>query len=288
MTHEEILSMLGDYVDYLIANSSAEAPMWNIEKVRSGKPNKWNYIDGCMITACLSLYHTTGDKKYLDFSKDFIDYFVQAMLNTYSYVIPKVICTVVSACVAAYGFGRFDFPGRKLLFNIMLATLFLPQVVLNVPQYLLYNKFGWLDSPFYLAIWVHCAFATETYFVYQLIQFMRNVPRDLDEAAAIDGCSSFQTLYKVIVPMLGPALVSCALFQFMWSCNDFMGPLLYVSTPGKYPMSLFVKLSMDGDTGFAWNKILALSLISILPQLIVFFCAQDQFVEGISAGAVKG
>ena len=171
---------------------------------------------------------------------------------------------------------------------VLLATLFLPQVVLNVPQYLLYNKFGWVDSPFYLAIWVHCAFATETYFVYQLVQFMRNVPRDLDEAAAIDGCSSFQTLYKVIVPMLGPALVSCALFQFMWSCNDFMGPLLYVSTPGKYPMSLFVKLSMDGDTGFAWNKILALSLISILPQLIVFFCAQDQFVEGISAGAVKG
>ena len=116
---------------------------------------------------------------------------LQAMLNTYSYVLPKVICTVVSACIAAYGFGRFDFPGRKLLFNIMLATLFLPQVVLNVPQYLLYNKFGWLDSPFYLAIWVHCAFATETYFVYQLIQFMRNVPRDLDEAAAIDGCSSF-------------------------------------------------------------------------------------------------
>ena len=171
---------------------------------------------------------------------------------------------------------------------VLLATLFLPQVVLNVPQFLLYTKFGWVNSPFYLAIWVHTAFATETYFVYQLVQFMRNVPRDLDEAAAIDGCNSFQTLYKVIVPMLMPALVSCALFQFMWSCNDFMGPLLYVSTPGKYPMSLFVKLSMDGDTGFAWNRILALSLISILPQLIVFFCAQDQFVEGISAGAVKG
>ena len=213
---------------------------------------------------------------------------LQAMLNTYSYVLPKVICTVVSSCIAAYGFGRFDFPGRKILFSIMLATLFLPQVVLNLPQFLLYTKFGWVNSPFYLAIWVHTAFATETYFVYQLVQFMRNVPRDLDEAAAIDGCNSFQTLYKVIVPMLMPALVSCALFQFMWSCNDFMGPLLYVQTPAKYPMSLFVKLSMDGDTGFAWNRILALSLISILPQLIVFFCAQDQFVEGISAGAVKG
>ena len=77
MTHSEILTMLGDYVDSLIAHSSAEAPLWNIEKVRSGKPNKWNYIDGCMITACLSLYHTTGDQKYLDFSKNFIDYFVQ-------------------------------------------------------------------------------------------------------------------------------------------------------------------------------------------------------------------
>ena len=163
----------------------------------------------------------------------------------------------------------------------MLATLFLPQVVLNVPQFLLYTKFGWVNSPFYLAIWVHTAFATETYFVYQLVQFMRNVPRDLDEAAAIDGCNSFQTLYKVIVPMLMPALVSCALFQFMWSCNDFMGPLLYVQTPAKYPCPcssscpwMVIRLCLD--------RILALSLISILPQLIVFFCAQDQFVEGIS------
>ena len=212
----------------------------------------------------------------------------RAFINTYSFVIPKVIFTVISSVIAAYGFSRFKFKGRDMLFGIMISTLFLPQVVLNVPQFLLYTKFGWVNSPFYLAIWVHCAFATETYFVYQLVQFMRNVPRDLDEAAAIDGCSSFQTLYKVIVPMLMPALVSCALFQFMWSCNDFMGPLLYVQTPAKYPMSLFVKLSMDGDTGFAWNRILALSLISILPQLIVFFCAQDQFVEGISAGAVKG
>ena len=212
----------------------------------------------------------------------------RAFINTYSFVIPKVIFTVISSVIAAYGFSRFKFKGRDMLFGIMISTLFLPQVVLNVPQYLMYNSFGWVNSPFYLPLWVPTLFATETYFVYQLVQFMRNVPRDLDEAAAIDGCSSFQTLYKVIVPMLMPALVSCALFQFMWSCNDFMGPLLYVQTPAKYPMSLFVKLSMDGDTGFAWNRILALSLISILPQLIVFFCAQDQFVEGISAGAVKG
>lgn len=212
----------------------------------------------------------------------------RAFLNTYSFVIPKVIFTVISSVVAAYGFSRFKFKGRDILFSIMISTLFLPQVVLNVPQYLLYNSFGWVNSPLYLPLWVPALFGTETYFVYQLVQFMRSIPKDLDEAASIDGCGPFKILYKIICPMLSPSLVAVALFQFMWSCNDFMGPLLYVSTPAKYPMSLFVKLSMDGDSGFAWNRILALSLISILPQLIVFFCAQDQFVEGISAGAVKG
>ena len=212
----------------------------------------------------------------------------RAFINTYSFVIPKVIFTVISSVIAAYGFSRFKFKGRDMLFGIMLSTLFLPQVVLNVPQYLMYNSFGWINSPFYLPLWVPTLFATETYFVYQLVQFMRSIPHDLDEAAAIDGCGPVKILYKIIAPMLSPSLVACGLFQFMWSCNDYMGPLLYVQTPSKYPMSIFVKLSMDADSGFNWNRILALSLISIIPQLVVFFCAQDAFIDGISAGAVKG
>ena len=212
----------------------------------------------------------------------------RAFINTYSFVIPKVIFTVISSVIAAYGFSRFKFKGRDLLFGIMISTLFLPQVVLNVPQYLMYNSFGWINSPFYLPLWVPTLFATETYFVYQLVQFMRSIPHDLDEAAAIDGCGPVKILHKIIAPMLSPSLVACGLFQFMWSCNDYMGPLLYVQTPSKYPMSIFVKLSMDADSGFNWNRILALSLISIIPQLVVFFCAQDAFIDGISAGAVKG
>ena len=212
----------------------------------------------------------------------------RAFINTYSFVIPKVIFTVISSVIAAYGFSRFKFKGRDMLFGIMISTLFLPQVVLNVPQYLMYNSFGWINSPFYLPLWVPTLFATETYFVYQLVQFMRSIPHDLDEAAAIDGCGPVKILYKIICPMLSPSLVACGLFQFMWSCNDYMGPLLYVQTPSKYPMSIFVKLSMDADSGFNWNRILALSLISIIPQLVVFFCAQDAFIDGISAGAVKG
>lgn len=211
-----------------------------------------------------------------------------AMLNTYKYVIPKVIFTVLSSTVTAYGFGRFNFRGRNVLFALLMSTLFLPQVVLNVPQFALFTKFGWVDSPWYLALIVPTLFATETYFVFMLIQFLRNVPRELDEAAKIDGCNELRILGQIIMPMLQPAMVSCALFQFMWSSNDFMGPLLYVKSPAYYPATIFVKLSMDADTGFDWNRILAVSLISIIPSLIVFFAAQNQFVEGISAGGVKG
>ena len=131
-------------------------------------------------------------------------------------------------------------------------------------------------------------FATDTYFVFMLIQFLRNIPKELEEAATIDGCGSVKTLWYVIVPMLKPSIVSCALFQFMWSSNDFMGPLLYVNTPARYPASIFVKMSMDADTGFEWNRVLAMSLISIIPSLIVFLLAQDQFIDGIAAGGVKG
>ena len=213
---------------------------------------------------------------------------IRSMINTYSYVIPKVIFTVISSLLTAYGFGRFHFKGKNFFFALMLCMLFLPQVVLNVPQYLLFNNFGWVDSQWYAALIIPTLFATESYFIFMLVQFMRNVPREMDEAAQIDGCNSFQTLYKVIAPMLSPALVSVALFQFMWSSNDFMGPLLYVKTPQRYPAALFVKLSMDADSGFAWNRVLAVSVISILPSLIVFFLAQNKFVDGISAGSVKG
>ena len=212
----------------------------------------------------------------------------KAMLNTYSYVIPEVILTVISSVITAYGFARFKFVGHKVLFALMMAMLFLPQVVLNIPQYLLFNKFGWVGSNLYLPLIVPTAFATETYFIFMLIQFLRGVPKEMEEAAKIDGCNSVKTLVKIIIPMILPAIVSCALFKFMWSSNDFLGPLLYVNNPAKYPATIFVKLSMDSDAGFDWNRVLATSLISIVPNIIVFFAAQNQFVEGVSAGGVKG
>lgn len=213
---------------------------------------------------------------------------LRSMANTYKIVLPKVAFTVLSSVLTAYGFGRFRFRSRGFLFAVLMATLFLPQAVLNVPQFVMYTRLGWVDSPFYLPLILPSLFATESYFVFMLVQFLRSIPRELDEAAKIDGCTAMQTLRLVIVPMLLPAIVSAALFQFMWSNNDFMGPLLYINTPARYPATIYVKLSMDADTGFAWNRVLAVSLISILPSLVLFFLAQKQFVEGISAGALKG
>ena len=139
----------------------------------------------------------------------------KALLNTYSYVIPQVIFTIISSVLTAYGFARFQFKGREILFAVLMSTLFLPQVVLNVPQYVLFNKMGWVGSKLYLPLIVPTLFATETYFVFMLVQFMRNIPKELEEAAKIDGCNVMQRLTLVIVPMLMPAVVSCALFKFM-------------------------------------------------------------------------
>lgn len=211
---------------------------------------------------------------------------LKSMVNTYTFVIPKVIFTVVSSVITAYAFGRFEFVGKKAMFVVMMSTLFLPQVVLNAPQYVIFNQLGWMNS--YMPIVIPSLFAVDTYFVFMLIQFLRGIPKELDEAAEIDGCNALKRLVYVLVPMLKPAIVSCALFQFMWASNDFMGPLIYVNKVEKYPASIFVKMSMDADAGVAWNRILAISLIVIVPSLVVFFLSQDTFVEGITAGGVKG
>lgn len=209
-----------------------------------------------------------------------------AMKNTYIIVLSKVVFTLFSATITAYGFARFEFRFKKILFALMISTLFLPQTVLNAPQYIMYNQWGWLDS--YKPLIVPALFAVDTYFVFMLVQFMRGIPREMEEAATIDGCNSFSILIYILCPMLVPALVSCALFQFMWSSNDFMGPLIYVITVAKRPASIFIKMCMDADAGTAWNRILAFSLIAISPSLIIFFAAQSTFIEGISAGGVKG
>ena len=201
-----------------------------------------------------------------------------AMRNTYLIAVPKVLLTLLSVTLTAYGFARFRFRGRRLLTMLLFSTVFLPQTVLYVPQFLLFHKLGWIDSPAYLPLIVPAACAGDTVLVIALIQFLRGIPKTYDEAAALDGCNSLQTLRYVLVPLLRPVLISVGVLQLLWTVNDYMGPLLYVRTPSRYPVSVFVKLSMDADSGFAWNRVLAVCLTAMLPQILVYFAAQRYFI----------
>lgn len=207
-------------------------------------------------------------------------------INSLEIAIPKVIGTAISSTLVAYGFARFEFPGKKVLFAILIATLLLPDVVTRIPQYLLFRELGWLDT--YLPLFVPQWFAWEAFFVFMLVQFLRAIPREMEEASRVDGANSLQTLIFVVVPILAPALVSVCLFQFMWTMNDFLGPLIYISTVENYPVSLALKLSIDATEAFNWNKILAMTVLALTPSLVVFFLAQKSFIEGISTGGVKG
>lgn len=212
--------------------------------------------------------------------------FATYLLNSFAFIIPKVVLTVISSVLVAYGFARFRMPGKNLWFALMVATILLPKSVLLIPQYLMFRQFGWLDT--YLPLYVPCAFATDGFFVFMVVQFLRGIPPDMEEAAVIDGCNSVQVLWHVVVPVIMPAIISVALFQFMWSLNDFLYPLIYLSSVGKYPVALALKMAIDVTEATAWNQVLAMSTIALLPSLIVFFLAQRYFVEGITSGAVKG
>lgn len=212
--------------------------------------------------------------------------FARFFWNTFLIIAPKTVFTVISCAAVAYGFARFEFPGKKILFASLIATLLLPNVVTRIPQYLLFRDMGWLDT--FLPLWVPSAFAGDAFFVFMLVQFLRSIPRDMEEAARVDGATSLQTLLYIVVPMLTPALISVALFQFMWTMNDFLGPLIYLSSVDKFPVSLALKLSIDASEAFEWNKILAMSVLALAPSLVVFFMAQKYFIEGISSGGVKG
>ncbi len=206
--------------------------------------------------------------------------------NSFLIILPKVIGTAISCTMVAYAFARFEFPLKKILFGSVIAVLLLPNVVTRIPQYILFRDLGWLDS--FLPLWVPSALAGDAFFVFMLVQFLRSLPTDMEEAARVDGANSLQTLIFIVVPMLGPALVSVCLFQFMWTMNDFLGPLIYISSVDKYPVSLALKLSIDTTEAFEWNRILAMSVLTITPALVVFFAAQRYFIEGISAGGRKG
>ena len=207
------------------------------------------------------------------------------LINSFELVLPTVLFTVISGVLIGYGFARFDFPLKKFWFAIMLSTLMLPSTVIIIPRYIYFKQLGWLDS--YMPFWIPALLGCTTFFNYMFIQFFRGLPLELDESAKLDGCNSFRILIQILLPLCKSAIFSAIVFQFVWIWNDFLNTLIYVSSVVKYPVSLGLRMSMDIATEFDWNQIMAMSLISILPPVIIFFAAQKYFVEGIATTGMK-
>ncbi|WP_330672589.1 carbohydrate ABC transporter permease [Acetatifactor muris] len=212
----------------------------------------------------------------------YLTYFV----NTFLLVVPTVFFTVFSSMLVAYGFARFHFPLKKLCFALVISTLLLPEQTLMVPRYLLFNRLGWLDS--YKPVIVPAIFATYPFFIYMMIQFIRGLPRELDESARIDGCGSFGIFAGIIVPLSKPAIFSVTLFQFVWRWNDFFNPLIYINSVSKYPVSLALRMSLDVADTVHWDQLMAMSLLTMLPPVLLYIFAQKYFIEGIATSGLKG
>jgi multiple sugar transport system permease protein len=211
--------------------------------------------------------------------------FIVFIKNSLVLVGVATVGAVISSAMVAYAFSRIPFRGKSFWFGAMMLTLMLPSDVVIVPQYVIFAKLGWLNT---IKPIVVPAFFGAPFFIFLIMQFIRSIPQELDEAAKIDGCSRYGIFIRVILPLVLPAMATAAIFSFYWRWEDFLGPLLYLNRPSDYPVSLALKLFLDSQTASNWGAMFAMSVVSLLPVMIVFFAFQKWIVEGISTSGLKG
>lgn len=211
-------------------------------------------------------------------------YFWRYAGNSLFLCIMTVTGTVTSSALAAYGFSRIDWKGRDKVFLVLLATMMIPYPVIMVPVFSLFKHLGWIGT--FRPLWVPSFFAG-AFNVFLLRQFFLGLPKDISEAARIDGCSELQIFLRVILPLCKPALLVVALFQFMATWNDFLGPLIYLTEQKDFTLALGLQSFQSQQGGTAWHHLMAASTLIVLPVIILFFLAQRTFIEGIAATGAK-
>ena len=207
----------------------------------------------------------------------------QFMLNTIKIVFFVVLGQLFFSSLAAYSFARISLKGRNVVFFFYIATLMVPGQVTMIPTYLMFAKAGLTDN--HLALILPAFFSA--FGVFLLRQFFMSLPRELEEAAEIDGCNPFMTYWRIMLPLVVPAMLTLGVFTLMNTWNDYMGPLIYLSSPEKYTMTLGIAY-FKGVYTTQWNLVMAGSIVSVVPILIAYLCAQKYFIEGIAFSGVKG
>jgi multiple sugar transport system permease protein len=211
--------------------------------------------------------------------------FFRYFLNTLTILVPSVIGTVATSALAAYGFSRLRWPGRDVVFNILMTTLMLPYVVTLIPTFLMWAKLGLINTywPLVLPNW----FGGGIFFIFLLRQFFMTLPTELDEAATIDGANPLQIFWHIIIPLSRPALITVAIFSTLNAWNDFLGPLIYLNDSRQYTLALGLA-EFTGLYTSQWHLLMAAATVVLLPVLILFFVAQRYFIEGIALTGSKG
>ncbi len=213
----------------------------------------------------------------ITFATFFKNSFIIAGLNT--------IGTVISSTIVAYGLSRIPFPGRRIIFTTVILTLMLPMQVQIVPRYILFSKIGWVNTFYPLIV---PAFLGGPFFIFMVMQFIRGIPKELDESAFIDGADRIKIFYHIILPNLKPVITTAAIFAFYWTWNDFMGPLVYLNSPEKYPVSVALRAFSDPSAVTNWGAVFAMSTLSLIPVLVIFVLFQKYIVQGVTTTGLRG
>ncbi len=205
--------------------------------------------------------------------------------NSFIYAGFGTLITVMASAVVAYGFARIPFAGRNIWFACMLATLMLPVQVQIIPQYIVFSKLGWINT--FLPLLLPRIGGT-AFFIFMIMQFIRGIPKEMDEAAEIDGCGKGGIYFRIILPQITPALITAAIFSFYWTWEDFLTPLIYLNDPNLYTISMALRSFADPSANTDWGAIFAMSSLSLVPVFLIFVVFQRYLVEGISTTGLKG
>ena len=210
--------------------------------------------------------------------------FLRYLGNTFIYACGLMLGAVLSNVFIGYGFARIEWPGRDLVFIAVIATMMLPSQVRFIPLFIVYSDWGWLET---FAPLLVPAFFGNAFFIFLVRQFMLTFPKDLDDAARVDGASELRIFWRIVVPLSRPAIITIAIFDFMWGWHDYINPLVFLRDPDKFTLSVGLRLYFT-QHGAEWGLLMAAATMFTLPMVIVFFFAQRTFIEGISFTGVQG
>ncbi len=213
--------------------------------------------------------------------------FVRYVSNTMIIVASNVVSSVLMASIAAFAFARLRAPAKALIFYLVISTMLLPSQVTLIPRYIIYSKLGMIDTywPLILPGWL----GGGAFEIFLFRQFFLGLPLELDDAARIDGCSTWRIYLNIVMPLAKPVVATLAVFNFIWAWNDLMGPLIYLNTMEKFTLPLgLATLRLNAERSSRWELVMGGAVVSIIPPLVVFFLGQQYFVQGIALSGIKG